>query len=86
MPVKKLLNYSSAKKIEINNQIFVICQLFGLHDNPKLHREAEKQFWNGLNMEKWIKRYQNHNHKLIQKNGGVSRRIEKYKARKRHDY
>lgn len=86
VPVKKLLNYSSAKKIEINNQIFVICQLFGLHDNPELHREAQKQYWSDLNMEKWIKRYQNNKQKFIRKNGGFYRRIEKYKARKRHDY
>lgn len=53
-----LLKIPNSQEITIKNQDIVAIKLFGLYENPNLHRDSQKRYWKTTSLSLRIKKYQ----------------------------
>lgn len=58
IPKDILLKIPNSQEITIRNQDIVAIKLFGLYENPNLHRDSQKRYWKTTSLSLRIKKYQ----------------------------
>lgn len=58
IPKDILLKIPNSQEITIKNQDIVAIKLFGLYENPNLHRDSQKRYWKTTSLSLRIKKYQ----------------------------
>lgn len=58
IPKDILLKNPNSQEITIRNQDIVAIKLFGLYENPNLHRDSQKRYWKTTSLSLRIKKYQ----------------------------
>lgn len=58
IPKEILLEVPNSQDITIREQEVIYIKLFGLYENPNLHRNSQKKFWKVTSLSQRIKKYQ----------------------------
>lgn len=58
IPKAILLKVPNSQEFIIKNQDIVAIKLFGLYENPNLHRDSQKRYWKTTSLSLRIKKYQ----------------------------
>lgn len=53
-----LLKAPNSQEIMVKGQEVVTVKLFGLDENPNLHRDTQKKYWKATSLSHCIKKYQ----------------------------
>lgn len=57
IPKKELLKVPNSQDITIREQEIISIKLFGLYENPNLHRNSQKKYWKVTSLSQRIKKY-----------------------------
>lgn len=57
IPKKELLKVPNSLDITIREQEIISIKLFGLYENPNLHRNSQKKYWKVTSLSQRIKKY-----------------------------
>ena len=57
IPKKELLKVPNSQDITIKEQEIISIKLFGLYENPNLHRNSQKKYWKVTSLSQRIKKY-----------------------------